>query len=57
MLLETVACPIQSEVIIIAENVEAEPVVRTSIVSLLNYIACLLTIIAIIGGIMYMLML
>jgi len=57
MLIETVACPIQEEVIIIAENVEAEPVIRTRIISLLKSIVGMLTMITIMGAIIYMLML
>lgn len=57
MLIETVASPIHAEVIIIAENVEAEPVVRNSIVSLLKSIVELLVVIAILGAIIYMVML
>jgi hypothetical protein len=57
MLIETVACPIQAEVIIITENVEAEPVIRTRIISLLKSIVGLLTMITIMGAIIYMLML
>ena len=57
MLIETVACPIQAEVIIIAENVEAEPVIRTRIISLLKSIVGMLTMITIMGAIIYMLML
>jgi hypothetical protein len=56
MLIETVASPIQAEVIIIAENVEAESVIRNSIISLLKCIVGLLTIITIIGAILYILM-
>jgi hypothetical protein len=57
MLIETVASPIQTELVVIAENVEAEPVIRTSIISLLNCIIGLLVFIAILGAIMYMIML
>ena len=56
MLIETVASPIQTELVVIAENVEAEPVIRTSIISLLNCIIGLLVFISIIGAIFYMVM-
>jgi hypothetical protein len=54
MLIETVANPIQTELVVIAENVEAEPVIRASIISLLNCIIGLLVFISIIGAILYM---
>jgi len=57
MLIETVASPIQTELVVIAENVEAESVVRTSIISLLNCIIGLLVFISILGAIMYIIML